>query len=127
MYGSEIIMYLKGNYLNINIYYKLKVSLIILYILNLSDLFFTKTLLRIEPNMFKKANVILAPIIGGIAPYFLKIIVVGLVLYYWYFRSSKSNEKEIKRSLVVSWGLLVFYILINCIHIFNCFLLIITD
>lgn len=115
-------MFFKSNYLSQNKYYKLKVNLIILYLLNLSDLFFTKILLTIEPTIFKEANIFLEPIIGGVLPYFLKIVVCGGVLYYWYFRSRKSNEKEIKRSIVTSIGLLTFYTLINLLHLFNVWL-----
>ena len=123
MNESERVMFFKSNYLRKNKYYKLKVNLRILYVLNLSDLFFTKILLAIEPTMFKEANIFLAPVIDGALPYFLKIIVCGGVLYYWYFRSKESNEKEMIRSIITSIGLLSFYTLINLLHIFNVMLM----
>lgn len=116
-------MFFKSNSLDQSKYHKLKGNLIILYILNLSDLFFTKFLLCVEPTMFKEVNIFLAPIIGGVWPYFLKVLVIGGVLYYWYFRSRESNEKEMKRSLIVSVVLVMFYIIINLIHIFNLWLM----
>lgn len=116
-------MFFKNNYLMENKYYKLKVNLRMLYVLNLSDLFFTKILLAIEPTMFKEANIFLAPVIDGALPYFLKIIVCGGVLYYWYFRSKESNEKEMKISIIASRGLLIFYTLINLLHLFNVILI----
>lgn len=112
-------MFLKNNYLMENKYYKLKVNLRILYVLNLSDLFFTKILLAIEPTMFKEANIFLAPVIDGALPYFLKIIVCGGVLYY----CKESNEKEMKISIIASRGLLIFYTLINLLHLFNIILI----
>ena len=117
-------MFFKVNYLDKNRYYKFKTNLIILYLLNLSDLFFTKFLLAVEPTMFKEANIFLEPIIGGVIPYFLKIVVIGAVLYYWYFRSIKFSEKEIKQSLIASIGLLILYIGINLLHLFNLFFMI---
>ena len=119
IYESERIMFFKSNYLKENKYHKLKINLIILYLLNLSDLFFTKLLLKLEPTMFIEANVFLAPVIDGVLPYFFKIVVIAVILYYWYFRSRYSNEKEIKRSLIASIGLVSFYILINLLHLFN--------
>lgn len=116
-------MFFKSNYLRKNKYYRLKVNLIILYLLNLSDLFFTKLLLTLEPTMFKEANIFLEPIIDGVFPYFLKIVVCGSVLYYWYFRSRESSKKEMRRSIITSIGLLIFYILINLLHIFNVILM----
>ena len=116
---SKKILLLKSNYLKENKYHKLKINLIILYLLNLSDLFFTKLLLKLEPTMFIEANVFLAPVIDGLLPYLFKIVVIAIILYYWYFRSRYSNEKEIKRSLIASIGLVSFYILINLLHLFN--------
>ncbi len=123
MNKSERVIFFKSNYLRKNKYYRLKINLIILYLLNLSDLFFTKILLAIELTMFKEANIFLAPVIDGVLPYFLKIIVCGGVLYYWYFRSKESNEKEIIRSIITSIGLLSFYTLINLLHLFNVILI----
>lgn len=116
-------MFLKSNYMNRSKYYKLKINLIILYILNLTDLFFTKYLLAVEPTMFREANIFLEPIINGVGPYFLKIILVGGVLYYWYFMSRKSDDKEMNRSLVASIGLLIVYLGINILHLFNLFIM----
>lgn len=112
-------MFFKTNYLNKSSYYKFKINLTILYLLNLSDLFFTKFILTIEPTMFKEVNIFLEPIIGGISPYFLKIVIVGVVIYYWYAKSREFSEKELKLSLITSIGLLIVYILINLLHLFN--------
>ena len=112
-------MVLKEIYFNNTKYVKLKINLIALYVLNLSDLFFTKIILKVEPTMFREANIFLAPIIDGIIPYFLKIIVIGAVLYYWYFRNRESNDKELKKSMIASLIMVVLYGMINLLHLFN--------
>lgn len=96
---------------------KLKSNLKLLYTLNIMDLFFTKMLLRIGPNIFMEANKILEPIINGYIPYLLKIFIFGLISIYWYKRSFFSNEKQLKISIYASNVCLILYLLINISHI----------
>ena len=98
---------------------KLGNFLITLYILNLTDLFFTKFLLWKAPDLFREANSFMKLIINGIEPYFLKIGVFALVLIYWYWRSEKSNITQIKRSILVGQILIGAYVLMNVIHLVN--------
>ena len=98
---------------------KLGNSLIILYILNLTDLFFTKFLLWKAPDLFREINLFMNLMINGVEPYFFKIGVVALVLIYWYWRSEKSNITQMKRSILVGKLLIGAYIIINIIHLIN--------
>lgn len=98
---------------------RLEKFLITLYILNLSDLFFSKVLLWKAPELFNKFNMFLKPMIQGAMPYFIKIILVAIVLSYWYWKSEKSNITQMKRSLLISKILLGVYIFINIIHLIN--------
>ena len=98
---------------------KLGKFLIILYILNITDLIFTKFLLWKAPDLFSEVNVFLKPIIHGIEPYFIKIGIMALVLIYWYWRSEKSNITQMKRSILTGKILIGMYIAINVMHLIN--------
>lgn len=93
--------------------------LITLYILNISDLIFTKFLLWKAPDLFLEANIFLKPIIHGAWPYFIKIGLMALVLIYWYIRSEKSNITQMKRSILVGKIMIGLYIAINIMHFIN--------
>ena len=119
----QILLYLIWGDIFLNIIRKnsglerLEKNLKFLYILNIVDLFFTKILLRIGPDMFMEANEFLKPIINGYMSYVLKIFVFGIILIYWYKRSFSSNEKQLKISIYASKVCLVLYLLINILHI----------
>lgn len=98
---------------------KLAKFLIILYILNITDLIFTKFLLWKAPDLFSEVNIFLKPIIHGIEPYFIKIGIMALVLIYWYWRSEKSNITQMKRSIFTGKILIGMYIAINVMHLIN--------
>lgn len=101
---------------------KLAKNLKLLYLFNLLDLFFTKTLLFLAPNMFMEANGFLAPIIEGVMPYILKIIIFALVLLYWYKRSFSSDSRQLKLSINASKVCLIIYGLINIFHLIYTFM-----
>lgn len=98
---------------------KLGKFLIVLYILNIVDLLFTKFLLFKAPDLFKEINIFLKPIINGVEAYFIKMVVMALVLIYWYLRSGKSNITQMKRSLFTINILIGVYIVINILHLIN--------
>lgn len=99
-----------------NIIESLEINLKILYILNLLDLFFTKMLLHYGSDMFVEANTFMKPIINGPVSILLKVILFGAVLLYWYKRNLKSNEKELKISILASKICVILYLLINISH-----------
>lgn len=94
-------------------------KLLILYILNITDLLFTKFLLSNGSNMFKEVNIFLKPIINDNLAYLVKIGGMTIILIYWYWRSEKSNLSQINRSIKVSKVLLWIYIIINIMHLAN--------
>lgn len=98
---------------------KLRKFLIVLYILNIIDLIFTKFLLLKAPDLFREINIFLKLIINGTEVYFIKIGIMALVLIYWYLRSEKSNVTQMKRSIFTGKILIGMYILINIIHLIN--------
>lgn len=101
---------------------KLKIFLITLYILNILDLICTKFLLWKAPDIFMEVNIFLKPIIHGIGPYFIKIVLMAIVLIYWYLRSEKSSLVQMKRSNFVIKIAIAFYSLINVIHLVNLYI-----
>lgn len=96
---------------------------IVLYGLNISDLFFTRFLLNADPHLFIEANIFLRPIINSWQIYLVKIVLLALVLLYWYRRSKKSTEKQLRNSIFVSRILVIAYSLINCLHLLNLIIL----
>ena len=98
---------------------KLVKLLITLYILNLTDLFFTKFLLWKAPDLFREVNLFMNLMINGVEPYFLKIGVFAVVLIYWYWRSEKSNITQMKRSIFVGKLSIGAYTIINIMHLIN--------
>lgn len=98
---------------------KLGKFLIILYILNLTDLFFTKFLLLKAPDLFQEVNLFMKLMTNGKGLYFLKIGVFALVLIYWYWRSKRSNITQMKRSILVGKVLIGAYSIINIMHLIN--------
>lgn len=96
---------------------------ICLYVLNISDLIFTRFLLKSAPNIFIEANIFLRPIVESWQIYFIKVIGLAIILLYWYKRSRKSTERQLRRSLLASRVLLIAYGLINCLHLFNLIIL----
>lgn len=97
---------------------KLKYFLNVVYILNITDLIFTKLLLKYGNGLFKEANPFLAPIINTNIVTFSKVIFLAITFIYWYKRSFKSNAKQLAASLLVAKIFIVVYSLINLLHIF---------
>lgn len=99
-------------------------NLKVLYILNILDLIFTKTLLYCAPNIFMEANIFMEPIINSYIAYMLKIFLFGAVLFYWYKRSLRSNKKQLMLSIKVSKICVFGYLIINIMHIIYFFMII---
>lgn len=98
---------------------KLGRKLAVLYLLNLSDLFFTNVLLGRFSEFFYEANKMMRPMVNTIYMYILKVGVILLILLYWYYRSRKSDDKQYKRSIIASEVLIGIYSIINLIHLIN--------
>ncbi len=107
------------NYINNREVKELGRKLAFLYLLNLSDLFFTNVLLGRFSEFFYEANKMMRPMVNTIYMYILKVGVILLILLYWYHRSRKSDDKQYKRSIIASEVLIGIYSIINLIHLIN--------
>ena len=96
--------------------------LVVLYILNLIDLFFRKYLLIYNQHLFKESSILMETIISGITPYVIKIGAMAVILLYWYWRSQWFTIKKINISINFSIGLLTTYFIINIIHLIYLFM-----
>ena len=95
-------------------------NLAILYMLNISDLIFTKFLLNKAPELFFEANILLKPIIyGNVIPYILKICFMAMILIFWYIRTKHDDLKQLKKSILISKISVMFYGVVNGIHVVN--------
>ncbi|AKL96004.1 hypothetical protein CACET_c25590 [Clostridium aceticum] len=94
----------------------IKSKLLILYLLNVTDIIFTLLLLRtglyIEINAFM-ASVVESPI----ASLLLKIILPAVLLIMIYFRIQKATAEQLKKSNLLISGAIAVYALINLSHL----------
>ena len=101
---------MKTNVIDIrgNSKYKLKKILFFLYLLNLSDLLFTKFLLTSAPDLFIEVNFFLNTIIDGIVLYFFKIDFTSFKSFFTvetliYIESANSSNFTVFSDLVVKF------------------------
>ena len=101
----------------------LPIELIILFVLNASDIFFTLELLKtglcIEMNIFM-VDIVTSPILALA----LKLILVGSILYIFNERLKKATYRQLYISDIAIKVMLFIYILINLLHIFSSIFLI---
>ena len=100
---------------------KVKRKLALLFILNVLDIVFTLILLK--TGLFKEANFIMAVVIDN--PYlalFLKVLLVGVLLFLLSKRIEGANGKQLVYSNYIINVMCVIYILINLSHIMWCIL-----
>lgn len=99
----------------------IKHKLLILYLLNVTDIFFT--LLLLATGLFVEANMLMAKAVESITVSFiLKIILPAALLFYLYIRMKNANVKQLKKSNTIINIAIIFYSLINISH-FICFML----
>lgn len=94
----------------------IKFKLIILYILNISDILLTLILVR--TGLMIEANPLMADVIGNnIATFFIKGVIPVLLFIYLYYRLQSANPKMVKLTNICIFFLLGFYFFINCLHL----------
>ena len=94
----------------------IKIKLIILYILNISDILLTLILVR--TRLIIEANPVMASIIeNSFATFFVKGIIPALLFIYLYHRLQSATPKMIKLTNFCIFILLGFYFFINCLHL----------
>lgn len=95
-----------------NINYKL----LILYVLNLTDILFTMILL--STGFFMEGNIFMKKAVESIpASFLLKFILPALLLFYISIRIKNASEKQLKHSNTLLSIITAVYALINISHI----------
>lgn len=94
----------------------IKYKLLILYLLNVSDIIFT--LLLLTTGLYMEANILMVKAVESIPlSFILKILLPAALLFYLYIRMKKASEKQLKKSNIIINIAIAFYILINISHI----------
>lgn len=94
----------------------IKKKLIILYLLNVSDIIFTLLLLR--TGLFSEANFLMAKAVENpVASLCLKIILPAIILTYLYTGIKNSRDPELRASNIAINISLTLYSLVNLSHL----------
>ena len=91
-------------------------KLFIIYLLNVTDIFFTHILLN--TGFFSEANPLMMAVLQSVyAEVMVKIILPALLLLYLYKRMQNATEKQLKFSNVVINIIIILYTIINISHL----------
>ena len=94
----------------------IKNKLLILYILNVTDIIFT--LLLLSNGLYMEVNTLMAKAVQSpTASLALKVILPAILFIFIYFRMHKASAKQLKQSnLIINFATAV-YVVINVSHI----------
>lgn len=100
----------------------IKKKLILLYILNVTDVIFT--LFLVNTGMFVEANFLMLQLINEhqLLSLFLKIAIPLILFILVFYRMKEISGKQLYQSNVIITLALLFYCIINLSHIFGCLL-----
>jgi hypothetical protein len=99
----------------------MKHKLLILYLLNVTDIIFT--LLLLTTGFYIEANILMAKAVQSLfASFVLKILLPAALLFYIYVRMKAASENQLKQSNSLLNIATAVYVLINIFHLI-CFLL----
>jgi hypothetical protein len=94
----------------------IKRKLLILYLLNATDIIFT--LLLLATGFYIEANILMAKAVQSLsASFILKIVLPATLLFYLYIRMKKASEKQLKQSNIVINIATAVYTIINISHL----------
>ncbi|WP_458414809.1 DUF5658 family protein [Schinkia sp. CFF1] len=94
----------------------LRSKLLMLYILNVTDLIFTQILL--SSGYFTEANIFMSSAIQSFsASFMLKVVMPALLLLYLYYRIQSASEGQLKRANMMVSGITGIYLIINVSHL----------
>lgn len=97
-------------------YKNIRKKFILLYSLNVLDIIFTLLLLR--TGLFKEINGTMVGIVeNAMLSLFLKIVVVGILVFAVAKRMLEATNKQLRISNVIISFMLLIYIIINLMHI----------
>ncbi|WP_374707710.1 DUF5658 family protein [Clostridium sp. LY3-2] len=104
------------NYIKSSTNKSVKNKLLLLYILNISDIIFT--LILLQTDMFIEANVTMQKIVlDPILSLVIKVGFVGILVFFVYRRLEDANNQQLKIGNIFVSGMLIVYIIINSFHI----------
>jgi len=93
----------------------IKKKLILLYILNVTDLIFT--LLLLNTGLFMEMNLLMSKTVQNYgASFVLKVILPAVILFYLYLRIQKASQTQLKKANVIINIAVIIYALINVSH-----------
>jgi len=102
-------------------------KLLFILFLNISDLLFTWLFVGKYSGIFYEVNAIAKCIVPNFPLcFFLKISIVLLVILYWNYRLKGATLKGLFISNITANLVLIMYILINILHLFNLLVLLYT-
>ncbi len=102
-------------------------KLFFILFLNISDLLFTWLFVGKYSGIFYEANAIAKGIVPNFPLcFFLKISIVLLVILYWNYRLKGATLRGLFISNITANLVLIMYILINILHLFNLLVLLYT-
>ncbi len=102
-------------------------KLFFILFLNISDLLFTWLFVGKYSGIFYEVNAIAKGIVPNFPLcFFLKISIVLLVILYWNYRLKGATLKGLFISNITANLVLIMYILINILHLFNLLVLLYT-
>jgi hypothetical protein len=109
--GVKLIFFIKSYSLE-----NIKSKLLILYLLNVTDITFT--LLLLSTGLFIEANIIMAEVVASLLySFMLKVVLPAALLSYLYFRMKKASEKQLKQSNILLSIATGVYVVINVFHL----------
>lgn len=94
----------------------IKDKLLLLYILNITDIIFT--LLLVRTGFYMEANALMAKVVQSPSiSLAIKIILPALILITVYYRMQKANDQQLKKSNLLINMATALYVIINVSHI----------
>ena len=91
-------------------------KLLILYLLNVTDILFT--LLLLSTDLFMEANIIMKKAVESLPASFLaKIVLPAALLFYLFLRIKSATQKQLKQSNIILSIVIATYVLINISHL----------
>lgn len=94
----------------------LKNKLIVLYVLNVTDI--VLTLFLLNTGYYTEANILMTSAVQSYAASFsLKVLLPAILLLYVCYRLKSANEQQLKNSNIMISGITVLYAIINLSHL----------
>lgn len=94
----------------------IKRKLLVLYLLNVTDICFT--LLLLSTGFFMEANTLMSKAVQSLSTSFiLKILLPAVLLFYLYLRMKNASETQLKQSNIVINIATAIYTIINIGHL----------